>query len=347
MKHSSLVINPNTTLFQCMNIMELNQEKLLIICKKNTFKSVITIGDIQRAIIDNKELKTHAIDVSRNYDEIIFAKDSQSMDEIKEIMFNKTIRVMPVVDENFNLTSIFVWSDFFSSEIKRTINNNIPAVLMAGGEGTRLRPLTYQIPKPLIPINEKSISENIMDSFMKYGIDNFIFTVNYKAHVIETYFNDRNYKIKFIREDKKTGTAGSLKLIPSLPKTFIVNNCDVLFNIDYKSLVDEHLKEKNLITIVSATVIEETPYGVLNIENSKVKSISEKPKNEFFINTGLYVLDKSVIDYIDKEYMDITELTDKVALNRGKVGYFPISDNSWDDMGNWKSYLNICQKNIK
>jgi len=348
MKYSSLIISSNISLFECMNIMELNDEKLLVVCEENySFKSIVTIGDIQRGILKGKPLNSHVSGVLRNYDDIIFGKESQDEDEIKNLMFNKTIKVMPIVNEDNILVFIYVWSDFFSSKIDKKINENISVILMAGGKGTRLRPLTHQIPKPLIPINKKSISENIMDSFIKFGLEDFVFTINYKAKEIVSYFKDKDYKIKFITEKSVTGTAGSLKLIPLLTDTFIINNCDVLFNIDYKSLVSGHISQKNKITIVSASIVEENPYGVLNIDNNKVVGINEKPKNEYFINTGLYILEKSVIKYIDKEYMDITELIDKVATHGHKVGYFPISSNSWDDMGNWKDYLAICQKNAE
>ena len=216
---------------------------------------------------------------------------------------------------------------------------------MAGGRGTRLAPLTNVWPKPLIPINQKTIVEDIMDRFVEVGCNEFYLSVNYKAEVIQQYFDNLNspfYKITYIREEKPLGTAGSLYLLKDkIHSTFFVSNCDILIEEDFTSIYEYHKTHQNEITIVAAIKSFPIPYGTIETgEGGQLKSIQEKPELSFKINTGMYILEPNLIQEIPKnDFFHITTLIEKLHREGRKVGVFPVSEGSWKDIGNWEEYI--------
>jgi NDP-sugar pyrophosphorylase family protein len=220
---------------------------------------------------------------------------------------------------------------------------------MAGGKGTRLRPLTNVFPKPLLPINEKTIIEDIMDRFVGVGCNEFHISVNYKAQTIKDYFvnlNNSEYSIDYFEEDKPLGTAGSMFLIKDkIHTTFFVSNCDILIDQDLSEIYEYHKSNKNKITIVSAMKNYKIPYGTIETsENGLLKSMDEKPELIFQINTGMYILEPEMLDLIpNNEFFHITELIEKVRKSGENVGVFPIGENSWQDIGNWDDYKKILK----
>jgi NDP-sugar pyrophosphorylase family protein len=221
---------------------------------------------------------------------------------------------------------------------------------MAGGFGTRMKPLTNVIPKPLIPIGDCSILEHIMNSFHDYGCKDFYISVNYKADLIKYYLNEQDlpYQVSYFKEDKPLGTAGSLSLLKDkIHTTFFVSNCDILVNQDYAEVLKYHQENKNDITIIAALKSYEIAYGTLNtVDDGLLDSLSEKPNLNFKINTGMYILNPSTLNEIPEDtFFHITDLIDKIKSKGGRVGVFPISEKSWTDIGNWEEYLKII--NVK
>lgn len=225
---------------------------------------------------------------------------------------------------------------------------DVPVVIMAGGLGTRLKPITNVIPKPLIPINEKTILETIIDQFEKIGCSKYYLSVNYKSEIIEYYLAhlDKNHDITFLKEDKPLGTIGSVSLLKGkIDKPFFVSNCDIIVDQDYRDVFDYHLNNKNDITIVTAIKSFHIPYGVIETgENGLMKGISEKPDMSYMINTGVYILEPQLINEIpENTFYHITDLIEKVRKNGGRVGCFPVSEKSWTDIGDWNEYLKIIK----
>ena len=222
---------------------------------------------------------------------------------------------------------------------------NLPVVIMAGGRGTRLAPLTNVWPKPLIPVNQKTIVEDIMDRFVEVGCNDFYLSVNYKAEVIQQYFDNLNYpfyKITYIREKKPLGTAGSLYLLKDkIQSTFFVSNCDILIEEDYAAIYEYHRTHQNEITIVAAIKSFSIPYGTIETgDGGQLKSIQEKPEFSFKINTGMYILEPNLLQEIPKNnFLHITTLIEKLHQEGRKVGVFPVSEGSWKDIGNWEEYI--------
>ena len=217
---------------------------------------------------------------------------------------------------------------------------------MAGGKGTRLKPLTYVIPKPLIPIGEKTILEEIMDQFEEIGCKKFYMSVNYKYDMIEFYLNqlDKDYDISFFREEKPLGTIGSVSLLKDKITTpFFVSNCDILIDQDYRDVYEYHKENNNDLTIVTAVKSHRIPYGVITTgENGIMAGLSEKPENTYMINTGVYILNPELINEIpENEFFHITHLMDKIRARGGRIGCFPVSEKSWTDIGEWPEYLKM------
>ncbi len=347
---TEIQISPETKISDALRLMDDIKRKLLIVTKDSKFVSLLSIGDIQRAIIKGIDLSSQINRILRR--EITIAHESESMEKIKKSMLEERSEYLPVISDDRRLVDVVFWEDlFYEEEIPSKTSLNTPVVIMAGGIGSRLRPLTNVLPKALIPIGEKSIVEQIMDSFLDYGCNEYYLSINHKAEMIKYYFEPlikRYGQIEFVEEEKFLGTAGSLALLKGLIKeTFFVSNCDILVDQDYSEILDYHMYKNNEITVVAAMYNIKVPYGVLNTNNTgHLSSISEKPELFYKINTGLYILEPSVFEDIpDGTMFHITDLIECLIQEGRKVGVFPISEKSWTDMGNWDEFLK--QANIR
>jgi NDP-sugar pyrophosphorylase family protein len=239
---------------------------------------------------------------------------------------------------------VYFWEDVFIETKPHPVQQfDLPVIIMAGGFGTRLKPLTNVIPKPLIPIGEKTIIENIFDRFAVHGSNRFYLSVNYKADLIKYYLENLNleHEISYFIEDKPLGTAGSLSLLKGkINSTFFVSNCDIIIEQDYSEILKYHQENKNEITIVAALKNYAIPYGTIETgNNGQLLSLKEKPELTFKINSGMYILEPSLLDEIPtNEFFHITYLIEKIKLRNGNVGVFPVSEGSWKDIGEWDEY---------
>ncbi len=340
-----LKINHTAKIIDALKLMDSNKRKLLIVFKNNTFYSMLSIGDIQRSIIQGNSLDKPVDEILRPKEMITIAGPDDSLDTIQENILKHKAEFMPVVDEKGNIQRLYFWEDIVDlSEYKYGEKLNIPAVIMAGGKGTRLRPITNIIPKALIPIGEKPIMEVIIDKFREIGIRDFYISVNYKREMIRNYFNplgEKDCNLTFIEEDKPLGTAGSLYMMRNkLKDSFFVSNCDILIDQDFREVYQYHKENGNELTILSALKHYPIPYGTLETgEYGVLKDMKEKPELTFQVNTGMYVLEPHLLNEIpENTYFQITSLIKKVINRKGKIGVFPVSEHSWIDIGMWKKY---------
>ena len=330
-KISNRIVQTNQSIIHAMKKMDIEKIKLLFIFENNRFKGLLTIGDIQRAILKDVDLSLPIITIFNSSK--IYAKDTDTLDCIKRKMMDLRAECMPVLDKNGRLVNVFFWEELFSKNEKNPRRNiRLPVIIMAGGKGTRLAPLTNIYPKPLIPIGEKTIIESIMDKFVEYDCHNFYISVNYKAEIIKNYFNIINnpeYCITYFQEDKPMGTAGSLRLLKNqIKETFFVSNCDILIDEDYADILDYHRNNKNELTVVAAVKTLTIPYGtIITGENGILESIEEKPTFSFKINTGLYILEPTLLNDIPDEFFHITHLMEKLKGEGRRVGVYPIRQN--------------------
>lgn len=337
-------ISINASLLTALKQMDKIDKKLLLVFDGQKFVNVLSVGDIQRTILKNIALDSSIEDVLRKNTRV--AKQTDSFDDIKKTMKEYRIECMPVLDKDDNLANVYFWEDIFGAEEKLQQRKlNLPVVIMAGGKGTRLKPLTNVIPKPLIPIGDNTIIEEIMNRFVDVGCNDFYLSVNYKAETIKHYFHQLNndkYKIGYFQEDKPLGTAGSLYLIKDkINTTFFVSNCDIIINEDYAEILKYHQENKNELTIVSALKHYPIPYGTIETQTGGVlKKLTEKPELTFQINSGMYILEPHLLNEIPKnKFYHITHLIEDLQKRNGKIGVFPISEGSWKDIGEWDTYL--------
>lgn len=340
-------IQSKTTVLQSLKKMDETKVKMLFVYEAEQFVSILTIGDIQRAIIKGVDMNQPVmsiIDLNKK-----FASPTDTSESIREKMMVLRAECMPVVDEEGNLIDVYFWKEMFKhSAAQKREKIDLPVVIMAGGKGTRLKPITNVIPKPLVPIGDKTILEVIMDQFEGIGCKKFYMSVNYKADMMEYYLSqlDHKYDIEFFMEDKPLGTIGSVSLLKGKITTpFFVSNCDSINDQDYRDVYDYHVQNKNDLTIVTMIKSFRIPYGVIETgEDGIMTALREKPELNYQVNTGAYILNPECIDEIPEgEFFHITQLMEKITARGGRVGCFPVSEGSWHDMGEWPEYLKMIK----
>lgn len=346
MKYKNRFIESSATLLDGLKKMDQLDKKLLLVFNQELFVGLISVGDIQRAIINNQNLETTIHSILRS--NFRYANASMSFDQIKDLMIKHRMEMLPVLDNDKNLIEVYFWENVFEDSKQKFDFFKIPVVIMAGGFGTRLRPLTNVLPKPLIPIGEKTMLEEIFDRFYRHGCTQFYVSVNYKSELIKFYLNSLNlpYNTDCFLEEKPLGTAGSLHLLKGkINETFFVSNCDIIIEDDYANILKYHQENKNEITLVAALKHFPIAYGTLETGvDGELLELKEKPELTFKINSGMYVLEPHLIDEIPKnEFFHITHLIEKVMNRGGRVGVFPVSEKSWKDVGNWIEYLNYFE----
>ena len=340
-------INTNASILSALRQMDEVHKKMLFVFDNERFYSILTIGEIQRAIIRNVQLSTPIVDIIHR-DKKGYASVNESEEDIKNKMLRIRAQFMPVIDGDGNLKDVYAWDDLFSSDnvIDQREKIDLPVVIMAGGKGTRLKPITNVIPKPLVPVGDKTILEVIMDQFEGIGCHKFYMSVNYKADMMKYYLSqlDHKYDIEFFMEDKPLGTIGSVSLLKGKITTpFFVSNCDSINEQDYRDVWDYHVQNHNDMTIVTMVKSFKIPYGVIETgADGLMTALSEKPELTYQVNTGVYILNPGCIDEIPVgEFFHITHLMQKVQAHGGRVGCFPVSEHSWKDMGEWPEYLRM------
>lgn len=339
------IIGLETSLLEAMKVMDTVKVKTLFVYCDEHFEGIITLGDIQRAIINNIALKepvSHILNKKKIYGYVAEGEDS-----IKEKMRRMRAEVMPILDEKGELVDVWFWGNLFKkAELTERENINLPVVIMAGGKGTRLKPITNVIPKPLVPIGDKTILEEIMDQFEAIGCQKFYMSVNYKSNMMRYYLDQlpHHYDVSFFEEDKPLGTIGSVALLKGKIDTpFFVSNCDIVIDQDMRDVYDYHCENHNDLTIVTAVKSFRIPYGVIETgEDGLMTALKEKPELTYMINTGVYILNPGCINEIPQgEFFHITQLMEKIKARGGRVGCFPVSEHAWKDMGEWPEYLKM------
>lgn len=325
------------------------QKCLIVIDKNNKLKGTLTDGNIRRGFLLGLSLDS---EINKIYTKknIIFIKDKDfCLADAKKTLiknyYNTYIGVIPIIDANRKVIDFFTKDSVFITN--KNYNKN-KVIIMAGGKGSRLRPFTNSLPKPLIPIGNKTALERIVDNFKDNGFNHFYFSINYKSKLIKAYIQElkqqKNIKINFIEEKFPLGTAGSLKLLnKSIRNDFFVINCDSLIKVDFLNIINYHKLHNNFITVVVSMKNIEVPYGIFNIKkNGRFSKIIEKPNYKHLVNIGLYVINPKILKLIPKnKKFDFNELIYNAKKNKFKVGLFPIEDDKWIDVGKWSEIKKI------
>jgi len=322
-------------------------KKCLIIANEGKFIGTLSDGDVRKALLSGKSIDSPIKGIfNENPFSVLEGKFKQ--EDLKKVFLEQQYDLIPVLDKKNIVKDIVEWGDLFQPQ-SSSDRKDMPVVIMAGGEGSRLKPFTNILPKPLIPLNDKTVIEKILDSFTDSGFQNFFLTVNFKGKILKAFFEELepDYSIGFVEETTPLGTAGSLQMLQEeLKSTFLLTNCDVILDLDHGDLIDFHNKNNCEITLVASAKKLTIPYGACEIDKKGFLSkIIEKPSLDYLINAGLYVLEPSVLKEIpDGQFFHITDLIEKVKSKGKRVGVFPIEDGSWIDIGQWEEYRSALKR---
>ena len=331
-----ILVTPQDSIFRTLEIIDRSSLQIaLVVDEKGCLLGTVTDGDVRRGILRGLSLDSAVTEIMNKNFSFSYVEDVR--EKVLAIMSNKSLHQLPVIDHNGYLVGLHTIDALMAS----TIRNNI-VFLMAGGLGSRLKPLTENCPKPLLRVGGKPILESIIESFTEQGFKNFYISINYKGEMIEEYFGDGSdlgVQINYIREDKRLGTAGSLKLMPeTYTQPIIVMNGDILTKVDFRNLLDFHINQEVEATLCIREYLLEVPYGVVSIERNKFRGIEEKPKEKFHINAGLYVLNPELINYIpENTYFDMPDLFKILARENRETAVYPIQEY-WMDIGHMDDY---------
>lgn len=346
MNVSKYLINFNKSMRDVILKMNANKKQFLIVVdNKKKVVATITDGDIRRSLIKNDNIDI-SIKNFANFKPIITYIDNKI--DVISLINKYKINQLPLLNKNRSLKKIF-----FRDELGIISNEiiNTPVVIMAGGKGERLRPLTLNTPKPMLKINGKPMLQLVIDNLKLFGFHKFIISINYKANLIKKYFQknvDQEVSISFIHEKKRLGTIGALTLLKELKfKNVLVINADVMTGINYNSMLSFHLKNKTHMTIGVKKISKKIDYGVVINKNNRVSNFQEKPEISFDVCAGVYIIKKDLIKLIPiNTYYDINQLILKSLNNKKILKSFQIFEN-WSDIGNMKDYnfyLNVSKK---
>lgn len=329
-----LVFDNKVTLEQAIRLLDKNGNGFLpVVSDDNLLLGIITDGDLRRAIL-NKNFDLENV-INKNP---VTVTHLTPRVQIKRQLKDLHRRHMPVVDEMGKLVDVVVLDDF---EVESKPNW---VVIMAGGLGSRLGDLTKDTPKPMLKIGGKPILQGIVEHFKSQGFHKFIFCVNYKSHIIEDYFGDGEsfgVEIRYTKEAKKLGTAGALSLIDfDLVHPFFVVNGDVLASLNFDDFLNYHIINYADATMCIKNYTYEVPYACIDFDkDNKLLEIKEKPKYDYFINTGMYVLNPSVLDFIPKDvFYDMPTLFEELLGSKKYILKVFNTSEYWLDIGNPDDY---------
>lgn len=329
-------VKEDTTILETLKVIDNNGKGIAIVVDdEGKLLGTITDGDIRRAILNALLLTEDARAVYNK--NCKYLKNNYNVNEVEKLSKISKINCIPIVDDNMKVINVI---DSEANSLGYEYDN--PVLIMAGGLGTRLRPLTDDMPKPMLKVGDKPIIQTIIEQFRDNGFTNILLSVNYKSEVIEDYFKDGSnfgVNITYIHEEKRMGTAGAIKLAEKyIDKDFFVINGDILTNVNFERLLEYHFANGFTLTIGSRRFEMQVPYGVLNTSDVCVTSLEEKPVLNFFVSGGIYTLSKDVLKFIPQgEYFDITELINILIKNNYKIGSFPIHEY-WMDIGQIQDY---------
>jgi len=336
------LVYQNLKIKDAIKILNENKCKIVIaVDKKKKFVGTITNGDIRRGLIKGFCKNDNLGEIANK--KPIYLNSYHTKKEIINLFVKNKIEYIPIVKKNREISGIYVCQNPKKNIIKETL-----FLIMAGGKGKRLLPLTKKTPKPMLKISGKPIAEKLMIKAIKEGFGNFVFSVNYLSHKIIDHFKDGKkwgVKIDYIKETKPLGTIGCLANLENFEfKNLVVVNCDVVTEINFRDLLFFHDAHKQLATVISVIHETKNQFGIMKTNGSRLVEMVEKPLQKNFVNGGIYVFKKKIIKNIKKnKRMDINDLFKKIIQLKKKIIVYPLHE-FWSDVGDMKELKRIKEQ---
>lgn len=339
----NIVLTKEDTILKALELLDLYALRIvLVVDENNHLLGSITDGDIRRGLLKGQDLHASVENVMHTSPYSI-EEDKLTNRQIFEIMREKRYLALPVI-RNGQLVNIITLDDLI-----RTKRKENPVFIMAGGFGTRLRPLTDKCPKPMLPIGGKPLLETIILSLKEQGFYKFYISTHYLPEIIQNHFGNGekfDIQIQYVHESEPLGTGGALSLLPrqefDLP--FIVINGDVLTNMNFNKLIDFHISQNAIATMCVREFQYQIPYGVVNSEQNNIQSMTEKPSYYFDINTGIYVISPELLKYVEAQFIGMPTILEQQIAKAQKVVSYPLHEY-WLDIGHMEDY-NRAQRDI-
>lgn len=331
-----VTISPEDTIGRAVDIIDRTSLQIaLVVGTGNTLLGTLTDGDIRRGLLKGFVLSDSVANIYNR--QPLIAYSDTPIDQVHFRMKRYYIKQMPVIDPDGKIVSLQILKDILSRDPKKS-----PVVLMAGGLGSRLRPLTNDCPKPLLRVGGKPILEIILERFVEEGFQNFFISVNYMADLVRDNFGDGSrwdVSIRYLQEDQRLGTAGGLSLLPEITEDpVIVMNGDLLTKISFNSLLNFHKDSRASATMCIREHEVRIPYGVVRAESARLIELQEKPVQKIMVNAGVYVLSPEAIRLIpENQYYDMTELFNRMIELNWHTAIYPIKEY-WIDIGRMKDF---------
>jgi len=332
MSYIDYIIQLNNTVSYAIARLETLEHKILFVSDNDDICGVVTDGDIRRYLLTGQPLSAPVMDAaSVNPIKLSGYHEAKAREMLKEY----NIQCVPMLDRFGKLHALVFDGETIHRESESA---DTPVIMMAGGYGTRLQPYTAILPKPLIPAGGVTITEQILNRFKKFGFYNFTLVVNYKKNLIKSYFSevDTGANLSFVDEETPLGTGGGLWVFKGrFDSPVLVTYCDSVIEADYGEILERHIQDGNLFTMVCARKKLEIPYGVIETdETGALCGLTEKPCFEFLTNTGFYVLSPEFFEQIeDNKFALITDIVERCRKQGGRIGVYTIEKECFIDMG--------------
>ena len=330
---TEVLVSKTTTIRDALEVMGRGRRQIALVVDQNRkLLGTITDGDVRRGILNEVSLD-QLVTMIMHQDPLTVSEDVLKSDQIR-LMREKGIHHLPIVNPGGKVIELISMDDLLISEV--SVKSNM-AVLLVGGLGTRLRPLTEDTPKPLIPVGGRPVLETIVQQLRDHGIHQMLFAVNHMAEAIKKHFGNGekfDVRIDYMEEKTPLGTAGPLGLLPKRPKQpFIVMNGDIITNIDFSGFLSHHTENSAVASVAMRTYETEVPYGVIENEGYRITDIAEKPKRRQQVSAGIYVFEPKVLDHINaNQPLGMPDLLKKLIRSGDNVVGFPIHEY-WVDIG--------------
>jgi len=339
---SYVCIDPDSSIRQAMDHIDHNGKGIVLVCdREGRLQGTITDGDIRRAVLVRQDLDSPVSSLLADRDRSIYpvpvtAAVGTDPAQLIGLMREKDVRQVPLLDPDRRVVDLVTLYDLVPEQVLP-----MQAVIMAGGYGKRMRPLTDDIPKPMLPLGDRPLMERIIEQLHRAGIRRVNLVTHYKGEVIENHFGDGGdfgMEIGYVREDRPLGTVGGLGRLEADDEPILLINGDILTGLDFRAMLEFHREQKATMTVAVREYELRVPYGVIETSGVAVTAISEKPLIKHFINAGIYILDREACSLVpEDEPCDMPELISRLVDEKMRVVSFPVREY-WQDIGRPDDY---------